>query len=127
MYYFYGRVNWGHITCLLYERTKSDQLVNYGDHARRKEIKELRSDITSCNQELQQMTRDYEQLKEQFKISQLHLRSTEQALKDVTNENVLLRKKKDVAEKKQQKVKQYLKKSAPECILTVLICLENEV
>lgn len=107
--------------------------MNYGDHARRQEIKELRSDVTSCNQELQQMARECEQLREQFKTSQLQLQSTEQALRDVTNENVLLRKKKDVAEKKAAKTEAYKAVLEEECArlhidnIDLALELENEV
>ena len=113
-------------------KSKSDQFVDYGDHARRTEIKELRSDVTRCNHKLQQMAREYEQLREQFKASQSRLQSTEQALRDVTNENVLLRKKKDVAEKKASKSEAYKVVLEEECTrlhidnIDLALELENE-
>lgn len=96
-------------------RSQSDQPMNYGNvqgHIWRREIKELRSEVAVCNQDLEEIARECEQLREQFKSSQLQLRNTQQALRDVTNENLLLRKKRDVAEKKAAKCEAYKTKYA---------------
>lgn len=63
----------------------------------------------------------------------MHLQSTEQALRDVTNEKVLLRKKKDVAVKKAAKIKAYKAVLEEECTrlhidnIDLALELENEV
>ena len=70
-------------------------MMNYGRMQEciwKQELRDMRHEIDTCNQKVEDVTVEYEKLKEEFKYSQQKLQSTEQALRDVTNKKHYWRK-----------------------------------
>ena len=96
-------------------QSETDQLVNYGNMQKcilRQEMKAMQLEVQNCNQMVEQMSTDYERLKEEFKSSKCKLENAEQALRDITNENVVLKKSQDTTVKKFSKFEKLKTKCA---------------
>ena len=85
--------------------TKSDQpsnkLMSYGLAAGcAQEVKVMRTEVKHCTEQVEKMSEEYSELKRQFEVSRKQLHSAQQALRDVTNEKLMFKKQRDVAERK---------------------------
>ena len=75
----------------------SKRLMSYGLDM---EIKAMQAETKRCIQEVEAVTSEYSELKKKFEKSRRELCSTRKALRDITNENVTLKKRCDTAGKK---------------------------
>ena len=60
----------------------------------------MQTQVKECAKQVEQITSEYSELKRKFEESRKQLRCAQQALRDVTNEKVLLQKQRNTAEKK---------------------------
>lgn len=68
------------------------------------EIKSIQVELKQCTEKVETLSMEVFELRQQLKASRRQLHSANCALRDVTNEILLLKKQQDVAEKKAVKV-----------------------
>ena len=83
----------------------SSSLMSYGSDKAAADVKVMRTQVKECAKRVEQITSEYGELKRKFEESRKQLRCAQQALRDVTNEKLLLQKQRDAAEEKAEKFK----------------------
>ena len=118
----------------------SSSLTSYGpDLKAAADVRVMQTQVKECAKLVEQITSEYSELKRKFEESRKQLlRCAQQALRDVTNEKLLLQKQRNNAEKKAEKFKKlrsvyglleelmHLQKENLE-ILSVVAALETEL
>ena len=68
----------------------SSSLMSYGSDKAAADVKVMRTQVKECAKQVEQITSEYGELKRKFEESRKQLRCAQQALRDVTNEKLLL-------------------------------------
>ena len=83
---------------------KSDQpsskMMSYGPDKAVSEIKAMQAEAKHCSQQVENLVSEYHELKSKFETSRKQLCSARKALRDISNEKLMLKKRYDTAERK---------------------------
>ena len=63
-------------------------------------VKDMTSQLEQCTRQLEEVSLKYSELRQQFKTSRDQLKTTKLALRDITNENVHLKRKCQISKRK---------------------------
>ena len=90
---------------ICHSKQPSSSLMSYGLDKAAADVKVMRTQVKECAKQVEEITSEYSELKRKFEESRKQLCCAQQALRDVTNEKLLLQKQRDAAEKKAEKLK----------------------
>ena len=85
--------------------SESDKLMTYDKGACITELKTMRSELKHCTDHVTSLNREVNELKQQLEESRKQLHSAQDALRDVTNNKLRLKKQRDIAERKASKLR----------------------
>ena len=77
-----------------------DQLMIYGHENHLSEIKTLQFSTKHCTEQVQKLSMEVTELKQQLESSKKQLHSAHCVLRGITNEKLLLKKQREISEKK---------------------------